>query len=259
MVEILALLGILSIIGRFGLLGSIGKSYASLHFNLFGYLGYMWRLTLAYLFYKNAHNLKERIIEKTLGVVIIGLALLILQGLFIGNAGFFSNAFSSILKSFINPLGIFGLTLVLTLFGIVLYTGKSAKTLLSRFIQGLKDDLKKTPKDLEQPKKESFSLRLKAFFTLPTKISNKRNPHSLTLEELASLSQNPPSTPSATQTPQQELNFDNPILQTKEESPEESQNLAEQEESLTFPQNMPNIDVKSQNTPSSSVTEESQE
>lgn len=259
MVEILALLGILSIIGRFGLLGSIGKSYASLHFNLFGYLGYIWLLALAYLFYKNAHNLKERIIEKILGIVIIGLALLILQGLFIGNAGFFSNAFSSILKSFINPLGIFGLTLVLTLFGIVLYTGKSAKTLLSRFIQGLKDDLKKTPKDLEQPKKESFSLRLKAFFTLPTKISNKRNPHSLTLEELASLSKNPPSTPSATQTPQQELNFDNPILQTKEESPEESQNLAEQEESLTFLQNMPNIDGKSQNTPSSSVTEESQE
>ena len=259
MVEILALLGILSIIGRFGLLGSIGKSYASLHFNLFGYLGYIWLLALAYLFYKNAHNLKERIIEKTLGVVIIGLALLILQGLFIGNAGFFSNAFSSILKSFINPLGIFGLTLVLTLFGIVLYTGKSAKTLLSRFIQGLKDDLKKTPKDLEQPKKESFSLRLKAFFTLPTKISNKRNPHSLTLEELASLSKNPPSAPSATQTPQQELNFDNPILQTKEESLEESQNLAEQEESLTFLQNMPNIDGKSQNTPSSSITEESQE
>lgn len=259
MVEILALLGILSIIGRFGLLGSIGKSYASLHFNLFGYLGYIWLLALAYLFYKNAHNLKERIIEKTLGVVIIGLALLILQGLFIGNAGFFSNAFSSILKSFINPLGIFGLTLVLTLFGIVLYTGKSAKTLLSRFIQGLKDDLKKTPKDLEQPKKESFFLRLKAFFTLPTKISNKRNPHSLTLEELASLSKNPPSVPSATQTPQQELNFDNPILQTKEESPEESQNLAEQEESLTFLQNMPNIDGKSQNTPSSSITEESQQ
>lgn len=259
MVEILALLGILSIIGRFGLLGSIGKSYASLHFNLFGYLGYIWLLALAYLFYKNAHNLKERIIEKILGIVIIGLALLILQGLFIGNAGFFSNAFSSILKSFINPLGIFGLTLVLTLFGIVLYTGKSAKTLLSRFIQGLKDDLKKTPKDLEQPKKESFSLRLKAFFTLPTKISNKRNPHSLTLEELASLSKNPPSAPSATQTPQQELNFDNPILQTKEESLEESQNLAEQEESLTFLQNMPNIDGKSQNTPSSSVTEESQE
>ena len=259
MVEILALLGILSIIGRFGLLGSIGKSYASLHFNLFGYLGYIWLLALAYLFYKNAHNLKERIIEKILGVVIIGLALLILQGLFIGNAGFFSNAFSSILKSFINPLGIFGLTLVLTLFGIVLYTGKSAKTLFSRFIQGLKDDLKKTPKDLEQPKKESFSLRLKAFFTLPTKISNKRNPHSLTLEELASLSKNPPSAPSATQTPQQELNFDNPILQTKEESLEESQNLAEQEESLTFLQNMPNIDGKSQNTPSSSITEESQE
>lgn len=259
MVEILALLGILSIIGRFGLLGSIGKSYASLHFNLFGYLGYIWLLALAYLFYKNAHNLKERIIEKTLGVVIIGLALLILQGLFIGNAGFFSNAFSSILKSFINPLGIFGLTLVLTLFGIVLYTGKSAKTLLSRFIQGLKDDLKKTPKDLEQPKKESFFLRLKAFFTLPTKISNKRNPHSLTLEELASLSKNPPSAPSATQTPQQELNFDNPILQTKEELLEESQNLAEQEESLTFLQNMPNIDGKSQNTPSSSITEESQE
>lgn len=259
MVEILVLLGILSIIGGFGLLGSVGKSYASLHFSFFGYLGYIWLLVLAYLFYKNAHNLKERIIEKILGVVIIGLALLVLQGLFIGNAGFFSNAFSSILKSFINPLGIFGLTLVLALFGIVLYTGKSAKTLLSSFIQGLKDDLKKTPKELEQPKKESFFLRLKAFFTLPTKISNKRNPHSLTLEELASLSKNPPSAPSATQTPQQELNFDNPILQTKEESLGESQNLAEQEESLTFPQNMPNIDSKSQNTPSSSVTEESQE
>lgn len=261
------MLGILSIVGEFGLLGDIGKAYAHLHFNLFGYFGYIWLLILAYLFYKNTANTKERIIEKTLGIVIIGLALLILQGLFISDAGFFSNAFSSILKSFINPLGIFGLTLILILLGIMLYTGKSAKTLLHSFIKGLKDDLQKTPKEeSKQSKKESFFLRLKAFFTPPNKMPQRRNPHSLTLEELASLSKNAPSTPNIIQETQEtkqesELDSLSPTKPTGEKSLEETPNPLEIKEiessSLPYPTDIPKIENEFQYTPNSTTNEES--
>ena len=150
-------------------------------FWLLGYFGYIWTFIVAFILYqtKEIPNLTSQLfLEKILGVVIMIFALLVLQGLFFRNVGILGAAFNSVLEPFITSLGIFGLSLLMFGFGIVLYTEKSPKKLYFTALSALKDDLHrdlkqvKTSKDALYKNKEKLKilwLKTKAFFALPSK------------------------------------------------------------------------------------------
>ena len=154
-------------------------SIAQIQFWLFGYLGYIWLLVVAFFIYraKTPLNLKSnRFLEKTLGVMIGVFALLVLQGLFFEQAGILGVAFNSVLAPIITHLGIFILVLFCFTFSIVLYSGKSFKELAKMLLKDLKEDLKQSqiPKEKVAKNKQNLKnlyLRIKAFFSLP----NPRN------------------------------------------------------------------------------------
>ncbi|WP_425454650.1 DNA translocase FtsK [Helicobacter valdiviensis] len=169
-----------------------------MHFKLFGYFGYLWLFALAYALSLPKPKINQIFFEKLLGIVIICLSLLILQGLFIKDSGIFSRAFSSILVPIITPAGVFLLTLCLLVFGVSLLVGQNVKDLLVHFIGDLQKEFKemfgsKSQKQAVQsvPKQanksfeyKDFLNKIKDFFTPLSKEEISKEPRPLTLEEL---------------------------------------------------------------------------
>ncbi len=230
----LILLGILTLLGGFWSLVPL-RILSEAQFWLFGYFGYLWLFVIAYSLYKTTAipNFKStRFQEKSLGVAIGIFALLVLQGLFLGDVGIVGTAFNGVLKPLITPLGIFFATLAMLVFSIVLYSGKSFKEVFYLVAQDLKkdfkEDIQKTKKQREKiaennKKIKNTWLKIKAFFTpqnlskhhktketepshkehlvrnvlqdvLPKNFANS-TPHPLTLEELIEQSKNNPPPP----------------------------------------------------------------
>lgn len=186
--------GIFSILGSFGWLGNFGYSYANLHFMLFGYLGYIWLFCLAYLCSKINYPLKldEQFLEKSLGVVLIIIALLTLQSLFLADSGMFGIALNSILQPLIKATGVFLLSCVILFFGILLFTQKSLQEFYAFFIKDIKKDWYALSKNLHF-KNFNFYKKYQNLFSFLKKSFNKAqssspSPRPLTLEELMSRS-----------------------------------------------------------------------
>ncbi|MDE5603696.1 MAG: DNA translocase FtsK 4TM domain-containing protein, partial [Helicobacter sp.] len=142
LIAFLIIAGVFSILGSFGWLGSFGQSYANLHFKLFGYLGYIWLFSLAYLCSKINYPLKfnQQFLEKSLGIILIIIALLTLQSLFLADSGVFGVALNSILQPFIKAIGVFLLSGIILLLGIILFTQKNFKEFYVSFLKELKKE-----------------------------------------------------------------------------------------------------------------------
>ena len=182
--------GIFSILGSFGWLGNFGYSYANLHFRLFGYLGYIWLFSLAYLCSKINFPLKfdEQFLEKSLGIVLIIIALLTLQSLFLADSGMFGIALNSILQPLIKATGVFLLSCIILFFGILLFTQKSLQEFYAFFIKDIKKDWHALSKNLHF-KNFNFYKKYQNLFSFLKKSFNKAqssspSPRPLTLEEL---------------------------------------------------------------------------
>lgn len=179
-VSILLTFGILTILGLVDIFSFL-KPLAQVQSWLFGYLGYIWLFIAAFFIYKTKFPLdfkSSRFLEKALGIVIGVFALLVLQGLFFKQAGILGIAFNSVLSPLITHLGVFILVLLIFVFSIILYSGKSPKELVKIFLKDLKEDWKQSqvPKEKIIKNKEKlkrFGLRIKAFFTPPSQVQKK--------------------------------------------------------------------------------------
>ncbi len=177
--------GIFSIFGSLGWLGNFGQSYANLHFKLFGYLGYIWLFFLAYLCAKINYPLKfnQQFLEKSLGISLIIIALLMLQSLFLTDSGMFGIALNSILQPLIRAVGVFLLSCIILSLGIMLFLQINFKESYSLFIKDIKKDWNNLSKNL------SFYKKLQNLFSYSKNSLNKiqsssPSPRPLTLEEL---------------------------------------------------------------------------
>lgn len=179
-VSILLTFGILTILGLVDIFSFL-KPLAQVQSWLFGYLGYIWLFIAAFFIYKTKFPLdfkSSRSLEKALGIVIGVFALLVLQGLFFKQAGILGIAFNSVLSPLITHLGVFILVLLIFVFSVILYSGKSPKELVKIFLKDLKEDWKQSqvPKEKIIKNKEKlkrFGLRIKAFFMPPSQVQKK--------------------------------------------------------------------------------------
>lgn len=159
-------------------------------FQAFGYLGYIWLFSLAYLCSKINFPLKldEQFLEKSLGIVLIIIALLTLQSLFLADSGMFGIALNSILQPLIKATGVFLLSCIILFFGILLFTQKSLQEFYAFFIKDIKKDWHALSKNLHF-KNFNFYKKYQNLFSFLKKSFNKAqssspSPRPLTLEEL---------------------------------------------------------------------------